>query len=173
MRFKRKIDLGKEEIGEIKGEIEEKNNYNIKKNELIKDNKGINKSKKSASPIISIITPYYNGQDYIEETAYSVLNQTFTNFEWIIVDDGSSREGKEKLKEIQKLDDRINVINTENIKNDLVTNEELVQNARTKKNRSQMHGQKRTGPKCTRTKKNRSQMHGFKCTDLRERETWE
>ena len=40
------------------------------------------------NPIISIITPYYNAGKYIEETARSVLNQTFKNFEWIIVDDG-------------------------------------------------------------------------------------
>ena len=62
------------------------------------------------NPIISIITPYYNSQDYIEETAKSVLNQTFENFEWIIVDDGSSNESKKKLKQISKLDDRIRII---------------------------------------------------------------
>ncbi len=60
-------------------------------------------------PIISIITPYYNAQDYIEETAKSVLNQTFPYYEWIIVDDGSSKEGQEKLKEIERLDTRIKV----------------------------------------------------------------
>ena len=41
---------------------------------------------------ISIITPYYNCHEYIEETAKSVLNQTFPFFEWIIVDDNSSKE---------------------------------------------------------------------------------
>lgn len=61
------------------------------------------------NPIISIITPYYNCQKYIEETAKSVLSQTFENFEWIIVDDGSSEEGIEKLKQIKKLDSRIKV----------------------------------------------------------------
>ena len=60
-------------------------------------------------PIISIITPYYNAQEYIEETAKSVLNQTFPYFEWIIVDDGSSEEAKEKLKQISKLDKRIKI----------------------------------------------------------------
>ena len=59
------------------------------------------------NPVISIITPYFNGQDYIEETAKSVLRQTFSNFEWIIVDDGSSKEGKEKLQQIEKMDSRI------------------------------------------------------------------
>ena len=61
------------------------------------------------NPVISIITPYYNGQDYIEETAKSVLRQTFSDFEWIIVDDGSSKEGKEKLQQIEEMDSRIKV----------------------------------------------------------------
>lgn len=65
--------------------------------------------KNKNNPIISIITPYYNAQDYIEETAKSVLRQTFHNFEWIIVDDGSSKEGKEKLQKIEKMDSRIKV----------------------------------------------------------------
>ena len=60
--------------------------------------------------IISIITPYFNAEKYIEETAESLLNQTFKNFEWIIVDDGSSEQGKNKLKEIEKLDKRIKII---------------------------------------------------------------
>ena len=53
--------------------------------------------KEEIKPIISIITPYYNAEEYIEETAKSVLNQTFPFFEWIIVDDGSDNKGKEKL----------------------------------------------------------------------------
>ena len=65
--------------------------------------------KNKNNPIISIITPYYNAHDYIEETAKSVLRQTFHNFEWIIVDDGSSKEGKEKLQQIEKMDSRIKV----------------------------------------------------------------
>ena len=125
MKYRGKIlNLAKEEIGKIQDKIEDKNNDNIQKEKLTKDNKENNKIKKSSSPIISIITPYHNGQDYIEETAQSVLNQTFTNFEWIIVDDASSKEGKEKLKEIEKLDDRIKVINTEKTKNELVLNVE-------------------------------------------------
>lgn len=60
-------------------------------------------------PIISIITPYYNDGEYIEKTAKSVLKQTFENFEWIIVDDGSLEQEKMKLKNIEKLDSRIKI----------------------------------------------------------------
>lgn len=65
--------------------------------------------------IVSIITPYYNGEKYIEETANSVLNQTFPYFEWIIVDDDSpNKEAQEKLKQIEKMDKRIKVFHKEN-----------------------------------------------------------
>ena len=62
------------------------------------------------SPTISIITPFYNAEEYIEETAKSVLSQSFTNFEWIIVDDGSSMKARKKLKEIKKMDNRIKIV---------------------------------------------------------------
>lgn len=40
--------------------------------------------------LVSVITPFYNRGDTIRETVESVLNQTFQNFEYIIVDDGST-----------------------------------------------------------------------------------
>ena len=67
------------------------------------------------NPIVSIITPYYNAGKYIEETANSILNQTFPYFEWIIVDDDSTKdEDKEKLKQIEKMDKRIRIFYKEN-----------------------------------------------------------
>lgn len=40
-------------------------------------------------PEISIITPLYNAEKYFESTFQSVMNQSFKDYEWIIVDDGS------------------------------------------------------------------------------------
>lgn len=66
-------------------------------------------------PLISIITPFFNSDKYIEETANSVLNQTFPFFEWIIIDDGSENsESLIKLEQIQKRDKRIKVFHKEN-----------------------------------------------------------
>ena len=66
-------------------------------------------------PIISVVTAYYNSQNYIEQTAYSILNQTFPFWEWVIVDDGSTeKEALDKLKEIEKLDSRIRVLHKKN-----------------------------------------------------------
>ena len=66
-------------------------------------------------PIVSIITPYYNGQKYIDETANSILNQTFPYWEWVIIDDGSNEEAaKQKLNDIKSLDKRIKILTKEN-----------------------------------------------------------
>jgi glycosyltransferase involved in cell wall biosynthesis len=51
------------------------------------------------SPLISIITPYYNAGTYFEQTYNCVINQTFPWFEWIIINDGSNVE-----KDINQLD---------------------------------------------------------------------
>ena len=41
-------------------------------------------------PLISIVTPAYNHRPYIEQTIRSVINQTYRNWEWVILDDGST-----------------------------------------------------------------------------------
>jgi glycosyltransferase involved in cell wall biosynthesis len=43
-----------------------------------------------SNPIISVTMPVYNGERYVSAAVESILNQTFTNFELIIVDDGST-----------------------------------------------------------------------------------
>lgn len=72
-------------------------------------------SKNSGKPLISIATGYYNCKDYIMQTAYSVLNQTFPYWEWNIINDGSTEEGtNEILSKLEKLDSRIHVYNQKN-----------------------------------------------------------
>lgn len=59
---------------------------------------------------ISIIIPTYNVEDYIDECLVSLFNQTFKNFEIIIVDDSSTDRTVDILKEYQKIDYRIRII---------------------------------------------------------------
>ena len=68
-----------------------------------------------AETVISIITPFYNSGNSIEETYNSVMNQTYPFFEWIIVDDGSTDKNSiKKLEEVGKRDPRIKVYTKEN-----------------------------------------------------------
>ena len=59
-------------------------------------------------PEVSIITPCYNSALFLKETTESVINQTFTYWEWIITDDKSSDNSVEIIKEIN--DPRIKLI---------------------------------------------------------------
>lgn len=62
-----------------------------------------------ASPLISVIIPVYNGEKYLRECVQSVLTQTFSDFEVIIVDDGSTDSSLVIARELANLDDRIRI----------------------------------------------------------------
>lgn len=80
-----------------------------------KEIKTIGKLIKTESPTISIVTPFYNGGETLDETANSVFSQTYPFFEWIIVDDGSKdKDSLKKLDEVSKKDSRIRVFHKEN-----------------------------------------------------------
>ena len=45
---------------------------------------------KSSNPIISVLMPVYNGEKFLRQAIDSVLNQTYTDFEFLIINDGST-----------------------------------------------------------------------------------
>ncbi|WP_018667790.1 glycosyltransferase family 2 protein [Bacteroides gallinarum] len=57
--------------------------------------------------LVSIITPVYNGAKYVRATIESVLRQTYTDWEMIIVDDGSKDDSVHIVSEYVKRDKRI------------------------------------------------------------------
>jgi len=59
--------------------------------------------------LVSIITPSYNSSKFIEECVNSVVSQTYTNWELLIVDDCSDDNSKELLLDLEKKDERIRV----------------------------------------------------------------
>lgn len=64
--------------------------------------------------LISVILPVYNGEKYLEEAIQSILNQTYGNFEFIIINDGSKDNSLSIIKKYKSQDERIIVINREN-----------------------------------------------------------
>ena len=65
-------------------------------------------------PKISVIMSVYNGGKYLKQAINSVLNQTYRNLEYIIIDDGSTDNSLQILKEFKAKDQRILVISREN-----------------------------------------------------------
>lgn len=57
--------------------------------------------------MVSIITPVYKCEKLIEETIKSVLNQTYKNWEWLLVDDCTPDNSAEIIKKYQEKDNRI------------------------------------------------------------------
>lgn len=66
-------------------------------------------------PKVSVIMPFYNDKDFIKQSVYCVLNQTFPLFELLIIDDGSKdKESLKALEEVEKLDKRIKIYHKKN-----------------------------------------------------------
>ena len=65
-------------------------------------------------PEISIIVPVYNVEKYLSKCIDSILNQTFNNFELILVDDGSTDSSIQICDEYRMKDKRIKVIHKQN-----------------------------------------------------------
>ena len=62
-----------------------------------------------SQPKISVVMPVYNGQCYLCEAVDSILNQTFSDFEFIIIDDGSTDGTWNILEKYSKQDQRIQI----------------------------------------------------------------
>lgn len=80
-----------------------------------KNLKTIGKLNNNQEPTITIITPFYNGEKTLMQTANSIFSQTYPYFEWVIINDGStSPDSPKALKELSKMDSRVRVLNKEN-----------------------------------------------------------
>jgi glycosyltransferase involved in cell wall biosynthesis len=64
--------------------------------------------------LVSIITPMYNGGNYIKETIESVLSQTYQQWEMIVIDDGSKDSGPDIVRSYALKDSRISLYSQAN-----------------------------------------------------------
>lgn len=71
---------------------------------------------KNNMPKITVLMSVYNDEKYLQESIDSILNQTFKEFEFLIINDGSTDNSLSILKENAKKDPRIKlIINEQNI----------------------------------------------------------
>ena len=69
----------------------------------------------SSQPVVSIITPYYDTDEVFLDTARSLFNQSFQEWEWVIVNDGSTEPSSlARLAAVGTGDSRVKVVNQPN-----------------------------------------------------------
>ncbi len=61
------------------------------------------------APLVSVIIPVYNAENFLRETLESMIGQTYQNIEILCVDDGSTDSSPAILEEYKKKDGRIRV----------------------------------------------------------------
>jgi len=69
---------------------------------------------KPLDPLVSVVMAVYNGQPYVKEAAQSILVQTFEDFEFIIINDGSTDGSKEVLEQFAAQANRVRLVHQEN-----------------------------------------------------------
>lgn len=68
----------------------------------------------SSYPLTSVIMSCYNAEQYLREAIESVLDQSFSDFEFILIDDGSTDATLEIIRTYERQDERIVVVEKEN-----------------------------------------------------------
>lgn len=66
-----------------------------------------------SNPLVSVLIPCYNVESYVVESVSSIIDQTYTNLEIVIINDCSSDNTSHKLDELSKKDSRIKIYNNE------------------------------------------------------------
>lgn len=65
------------------------------------------------TPKVSVLIPCYNVELYVEESVRSIMNQTYSNLEILVIDDGSTDKTAEILQKLAQVDNRIKFIKNE------------------------------------------------------------
>lgn len=67
-----------------------------------------------SAPLVSVVTPFYNTREYLAECIESVLRQTFTNWEYILVNNCST-DGSEEIVQsyVDQFPDRVRLVHNQ------------------------------------------------------------
>ena len=80
--------------------------------------------------LVSIITPTFNSELFIEDTFNSIKSQTYSNWEWIVVDDFSSDGTCKKIENLMLLDKRIKLFQNDTNMGAAVSRNKAIENAK-------------------------------------------
>ena len=65
-------------------------------------------------PPVSVLMPVYNGEPYVGAAVWSILDQTFPDFELLVIDDGSRDDSLQTLSALARRDARLRLVSREN-----------------------------------------------------------
>lgn len=68
----------------------------------------------TTTPLVTVVIPVFNAEKYLEECLQSVINQTYTNLEILVIDDGSTDSSFNIASRVAAEDRRVHVIREEN-----------------------------------------------------------
>ena len=80
--------------------------------------------------LVSIITPVYNAEKYLEETILSVINQSYKNWELLLIDDCSTDKSYEIIQKYLKTDKRIKYLKNEKNSGPAITRNRGLENSK-------------------------------------------
>ena len=83
------------------------------------------------NPILTVLMPVYNAEKFLDESINSILIQTYSDFEFIILDDGSTDNSLKIIKAYAKKDKRIKVLTNKNNQKQAKCRNSLLKNSKT------------------------------------------
>nr|WP_255209662.1 glycosyltransferase family 2 protein [Geobacillus kaustophilus] len=82
--------------------------------------------------LVSIITPVYNAEDHIKTTVYSVINQTYKNWEMLLINDCSTDNSERIILDLVKKDQRLRYLKLEKNSGVAIARNKGIENAKGK-----------------------------------------
>ena len=89
-------------------------------------------AKKSSMPLLTVLMPVYNAEKFLAESINSILSQTYSNFELLILDDGSTDNSLKIIKVYAKEDKRIKILVNKTNQGEARCRNILLKNSKTK-----------------------------------------
>ncbi len=86
---------------------------NIEETKIITENNNNNNNNNNNKPLVSVIMPVYNAEEFLDRSISSVINQTYDNLEILLIDDCSTDNSYNILKEYAKKDKRIKIFHNQ------------------------------------------------------------